>query len=61
MHRILSFFITLSLALTFSLTSSFADVSWRMPHKMPPDSPDGVVFQKFCDLVDQYSIGEMKI
>jgi len=61
MHRILSFFITLSLALTFSLTSSFADVSWRMAHKMPPDSPEGVVFQKFSDLVDQYSNGEMKI
>ncbi len=34
---------------------------WRMAHKMPPDSPEGKVFQQFADLVDQYSEGELEI
>ena len=34
---------------------------WRMAHKMPSDSPEGKVFQKFADLVDEYSGGEMTI
>ena len=32
-----------------------------MAHKMPPDSPEGKVFQKFADLVDEYSNGKMMI
>ncbi len=45
----------------FSVNIATADVTWRMAHKMPPDSPEGKVFQKFADLVGQYSNGEMKI
>ena len=46
----------------FSLNIAFAaDVTWRMAHKMPPDSPEGKVFQKFADLVDEYSNGKMMI
>lgn len=35
--------------------------SWRFAHKMPPDSPEGVVFQRFADLVGEYSGGELTI
>jgi TRAP-type C4-dicarboxylate transport system substrate-binding protein len=41
--------------------AAFADVTWRMAHKMPPDSPEGQVFQKFSDLVAKYSNGKMEI
>ena len=34
---------------------------WRMAHKMPPDSPEGKVFQRFADLTEQYSGGELTI
>jgi TRAP-type C4-dicarboxylate transport system substrate-binding protein len=34
---------------------------WRMAHKMPPDSPEGKVFQRFADLTEQYSGGELMI
>ena len=61
MRKNLSILVTLFLGLIMVTTSAFADVTWRMAHKMPPDSPEGVVFQKFTDLVDEYSNGEMKI
>jgi tripartite ATP-independent transporter DctP family solute receptor len=32
---------------------------WRLAHKMPPDSPEGLVFQRFADLAEQYSGGEL--
>lgn len=35
--------------------------SWRMAHKMPPDSPEGLVFQYFADKVEEYSDGELKV
>lgn len=40
---------------------SAAAEEWRMAHKMPPDSPEGKVFQKFADLVGEYSDGELTI
>ena len=61
MRKNLSVLVTLFFGLAMMTTSAFADVTWRMAHKMPPDSPEGVVFQKFTDLVDEYSNGEMKI
>ncbi len=36
-------------------------VEWRMAHKMPPDSPEGKVFQKFADLTAKHSGGELTI
>ena len=53
----------MGVALAAGLTMSGAQAAeeWRMAHKMPPDSPEGMVFQKFADLVDEYSGGEMKI
>ncbi len=44
----------------FALSAQAAE-SWRMAHKMPPDSPEGMVFQRFADLVGEYSNGEMDI
>ena len=42
------------IGLFFSVNIALAaDVTWRMAHKMPPDSPEGKVFQKFADLVDE--------
>ena len=32
----------------FSANLAMSDVTWRMAHKMPPDSPEGKVFQKFA-------------
>lgn len=35
--------------------------TWRLTHKMPADSPEGKVHQRFSDLVSQYSNGKLKI
>lgn len=53
--------IALAVGLAFAANTAFADTVWRMAHKMPPDSPEGRVFQKFADLVGKYSGGEMKV
>lgn len=37
------------------INPAHAASSWRMAHKMPPDSPEGKVFQRFADLVKKYS------
>lgn len=52
-----------ALALTAGLTVSTAQAAeeWRMAHKMPPDSPEGKVFQRFADLAEEYSNGKLKI
>jgi tripartite ATP-independent transporter DctP family solute receptor len=53
----------LAAALVAGLTMSGAQAAeqWRMAHKMPPDSPEGLVFQRFADLAEEYSGGEIKI
>jgi len=48
-------------ASAFGFAALAADVEWRMAHKMPPDSPEGKVFQRFADLVGQHSNGRMNI
>lgn len=50
-----------ALAVGLSVSASQAAEEWRMAHKMPPDSPEGKVFQKFADLTEQYSDGKLKI
>jgi tripartite ATP-independent transporter DctP family solute receptor len=35
--------------------------SWRFAHKMPADSPEGIVFQKFADLVKEYTNGDINV
>jgi TRAP-type C4-dicarboxylate transport system substrate-binding protein len=51
--------IAVIIGLTFVVNTAHADTTWRMAHKMPPDSPEGKVFQKFADMVKQYSGGKM--
>jgi len=42
-------------------TASYAGDVWRMATKMPVDSPEGKVFQRFADLTDKYTSGDLKI
>ncbi len=49
-------------ALALSLTAPPAVAeTWRMATKMPVDSPEGQVFQKFAELTEEYTGGELKI
>lgn len=41
--------------------TALADTTWRMATKMPVDSPEGKVFQKFADLTKEYTGGELTI
>ncbi len=41
--------------------AAHAETSWRMATKMPVDSPEGKVFQKFADLAEEYTDGELTI
>ena len=43
-----------------SIVAAEAD-TWRMAFKAPLDSPDGKIFQKFAELVDNYTDGELTI
>ena len=36
-----------------------AQVTWKMTHKMPPESAEGKAFQRFADLVKEKSGGKM--
>ena len=36
-----------------------AQVNWKMTHKMPPESAEGLAFQRFADLVKEKSGGKM--
>lgn len=49
-----------SVILAFASTA-FAETTWRMATKMPVDSPEGKVFQKFADLTGEYTDGELTI
>ena len=40
---------------------TIAETTWRMATKQPVDSPEGLVFQRFADLTDEYTGGELKI
>jgi len=44
-----------------SATMPAAAQTWLMSTKQPADSPEGKVFQRFADLVDQHSRGKLKI
>ena len=41
--------------------SSASAQTWRLTHKMPADSPEGKVHQRFADLVNQYTNGKLKV
>ncbi|MEP3275584.1 MAG: TRAP transporter substrate-binding protein [Stappiaceae bacterium] len=56
--------IILSLATAVALgmgSMAFAETTWRMATKQPVDSPEGLVFQRFADLTEEYTDGELKI
>jgi len=56
--------IRLSLATAMAIGLSgmaFAETTWRMATKQPIDSPEGKVFQRFADLTEEYTGGELKI
>ena len=42
-------------------TVAHAETTWKMATKMPVDSPEGQVFQKFAELTEEYTGGELKI
>jgi len=50
-----------AMAVGLGMSAALAAEEWRMAHKMPPDSPEGKVFQRFADLTEQYSGGGLKI
>jgi TRAP-type transport system periplasmic protein len=56
--RCLMTMVVLILALTLT-PAAFAQVNWKMTHKMPPESAEGKAFQKFADLVKEKSGGKM--
>lgn len=45
-----------------TLTAGIAQAeTWRFATKMPADSPEGLVFQRFADLVGEYSDGDLTV
>lgn len=54
--------LTLTTAMALALAGpALAETTWRMATKMPVDSPEGQVFQKFSELTEEYTDGELKI
>ena len=47
--------------LVLASATAYAADNWRFAHKMPQDSPEGVVFDKFAELVNKYSDGDLNI
>jgi tripartite ATP-independent transporter DctP family solute receptor len=48
-------------ALALSTAIAGAAETWRLAHIVPPDSPEGLVHQRFADLVKEYTGGEVTI
>ncbi len=42
-------------------STAHAETTWKMATKMPVDSPEGQVFEKFAELTEEYTGGELKI
>ncbi|WP_146589388.1 TRAP transporter substrate-binding protein [Puniceibacterium confluentis] len=54
--------LTLGTALALALGGmAQAETTWRMATKMPVDSPEGKVFEKFSELTEEYTGGALKI
>ncbi|MCR9110865.1 MAG: TRAP transporter substrate-binding protein [Rhodobacteraceae bacterium] len=60
MKNIAKMTIATAMALTFAAAAQ-AETTWRMATKQPVDSPEGRVFERFADLTEQYTNGELKI
>ena len=57
---------TRRLALTAAIaallaSTAQAETEWRMATKMPVDSPEGQVFERFAELTEKYTDGELAI
>ncbi|MFV0246312.1 MAG: TRAP transporter substrate-binding protein [Qingshengfaniella sp.] len=52
--------LTAATALTLTMGVASAEV-WRFAHKMPPDSPEGLVFQYFADRAEELSGGDLTV
>jgi tripartite ATP-independent transporter DctP family solute receptor len=59
--RLFSAALIAGVAILGGAMSSASAVTWRLTHKMPADSPEGKVHQRFAELVDKYSGGKLKI
>lgn len=59
MTRTLALIVTALLA--WSTGIACAQTTWRMATKMPPEGPEGRVFQHFADQVAQHSGGKLKV
>jgi TRAP-type C4-dicarboxylate transport system substrate-binding protein len=46
--------------LLFITTAAQAE-TWRLATKVSPESPEGLVFQRFADLTEKYTSGELKV
>lgn len=60
MNQMIRLFLATAVVLGLGGTA-FAETTWRMATKMPVDSPEGKVFQRFADLTEDYTDGELKI
>lgn len=60
MKKMTKLTIATAMALTFAAAAQ-AETTWRMATKQPVDSPEGQVFERFADLTEQYTNGELKI
>lgn len=64
MQRLLTRLVGLAAAIGLAVGLAAAPAAaqtWRLTHKMPADSPEGKVHQRFADLVGQYSGGKLKV
>jgi TRAP-type C4-dicarboxylate transport system substrate-binding protein len=43
------------------ITTAVQAETWRLATKVPPESPEGLVFQRFADLTEKYTNGELKV
>jgi TRAP-type C4-dicarboxylate transport system substrate-binding protein len=54
--------LTLATAMALALGGTAqAETTWRMATKMPVDSPEGKVFERFSELTEEYTDGELII
>ncbi|MFP7570437.1 TRAP transporter substrate-binding protein [Marivita sp. S2033] len=60
MNKVIKFSLAAAVALGMGGMAS-AETTWRMATKMPVDSPEGKVFQRFAELTEEYTDGELKI
>lgn len=59
-HRSLWLMVLVAMFMIGLVDSAQAE-TWRLATKMPPDNPEGKVFQRFANLVKEYSDGELEV